>query len=40
MSHVRNKRRRHELNSFHGEIRKLKPCTFDGENKNGEEDES
>jgi len=36
MSHVRNKR----MNSFHGNIRKLKPCTFDGENKNGEEDES
>jgi hypothetical protein len=31
VSHVRNQRRRHELDSFQGELRKLKPPSFDGE---------
>jgi hypothetical protein len=31
MSHVRHQRRRHELDSLQGELRKLKPPSFDGE---------
>jgi hypothetical protein len=31
VSHVRHQRRRHELDSLQGELRKLKPPSFDGE---------
>jgi hypothetical protein len=31
VSHVRHQRRRHELDSFQGELRKLNPPSFDGE---------
>jgi hypothetical protein len=31
VSHVRYQRRRHELGRFQGELRKLKPPSFDGE---------
>ena len=31
MSHVRHQRRRHELENLQGEMRKLKPPSFDGE---------
>jgi len=36
VSLVRYHRRRHELEIFQGELRKLKTLTFDGENKKEE----
>jgi hypothetical protein len=33
---IRTKRRRYELDILHGDTRKLKPQTFDGENRKGE----
>ena len=40
MSPVRHQRRIHEKEELHGEMRKIKPSTFDGENKRGEDAES
>jgi hypothetical protein len=31
VSPVRHQRRKQEIDSFHGELTKLKPCSFDGE---------
>jgi len=39
MSHVRHNRRKHVFDSFQGELRKMKPSNFDGDDKKGEEDE-
>ena len=36
MSLIRHQRRRHEKEKLRGELRKIKPPTFDGENKGGE----
>jgi hypothetical protein len=40
VSHVRHQRKRYELDSLQGEIRKLKTPTFDGENKRGNDVET
>ena len=40
MSLVQRKRRRHKENILHDEFRKIKPPTFNGENKKGEEAEA
>jgi hypothetical protein len=40
VSPIKNQRRRHELDNLQGELRKLKPPFFDGENKKGEEAKS
>jgi len=40
VSHVRHQRRIYDLDNFQGEIRNLKPPTFDGENKRGDEVET
>jgi len=37
MSLVRHQRRRHRLDSLQGELKKIKPPSFDGENKKGED---
>jgi len=34
------RRRMHEVDILQGELRKIKPPTFNGENRKGEEDES
>jgi hypothetical protein len=36
----RHQRRRYEQNHLQGELRKIKPPTFDGENKMGEDAEA
>jgi hypothetical protein len=38
--HSRHQRRRYEKNQLQGELRKIKPPTFDGENKMGEDVEA
>jgi hypothetical protein len=40
VSHVRRQRRRHEADILQGELRKIKPPTFNGEHKKGEEFEA
>ena len=40
MSLIRHLRRIHDKEELHGELRKIKPPTFDGENKRGEDVES
>jgi hypothetical protein len=40
VSLVRHQRRRHEQDNLQGELRKIKPPTFDGENKMGEDVEA
>ena len=40
MSPVRKSRRKPSLNSFQGELRRIKPPTFNGEHKKGEEVEA
>jgi hypothetical protein len=40
VSHVRHQRRRYELDNLQGELRKLKPPTFDGENRRGDDVET
>jgi hypothetical protein len=37
VSLIRRKRRRHEVDILQGELRKIKPPTFNGENMKGEE---
>lgn len=37
VSPVRHQRRRHEREELQGELRKIKPPTFDGENKKGDD---
>jgi len=36
VSSIRHERRRHELDSFQGDLKKLKTPTFDSENKKGQ----
>jgi hypothetical protein len=40
ISHVKHQRRRHGPDSLQGELRKIKPPSFDGENKKGEDVEA
>jgi hypothetical protein len=40
VSRVRNHRKRSELDIFQGELRKLKPVSFDGEHRKAEDVES
>jgi hypothetical protein len=40
VSLVKNQRRRYELDNLQGELRKLKPPTFDDENKRGDNAET
>ena len=40
MSIVKHHKIRHAKNELQGELRKIKPCTFDGENKKGEDAEA
>jgi hypothetical protein len=40
VSPVRHQRRRHELDILQGELRRLKPPTFDGEHRKGEDVEA
>jgi hypothetical protein len=40
MRKMLTQRIRHELDSFQGELGRLKPPTFDGEHSKGEEDEA
>jgi hypothetical protein len=40
VSPIRHQRRRHEQDNVQGEIGKIKPTTFDGENKKGEDVEA
>jgi hypothetical protein len=40
ISLVRHQRRRHGSDSLQGELRKIKPPYFDGENKKGEDEEA
>jgi hypothetical protein len=40
VSHVKNKRRRPKANILRGELRKIKPPTFNGELRKGEEVEA
>jgi hypothetical protein len=40
MSPIRNQRRRYGSDSLQGELRKINPSLFDGENKKGEYEKS
>jgi hypothetical protein len=40
MSPVRHNRRQHGFDNLQGDLRKIKPPSFDGENKKGEDEKA